>query len=221
MKNNYNKKQKIIIIGICIILIGVIIYYMNSKKEETNLTELIPYEENVLQGNSAKEESSQETTNDVTIHITGAVNKPGVYTFTQGSRIADAVDKAQGLREDADAEGINLAYVMEDGMQIIIPSKQSNKDTGVGQEMYITTDSSSSNQNIKGNSEKSSEGKVNINTATEEQLETLTGIGPSTAKKIIQYRKEHGNFKSIEDIKSVSGIGDSKYNSIKDRICVK
>lgn len=131
------------------------------------------------------------------------------------------------MREDAYTKDINLAYKLEDGMKIHIPTKQEkeNADTtdisqvGEAAEKYVITSGGvSSDDEEKKNAQNS---KVNINTATQAQLETLPGIGPSTATKIISYRKEKGKFTKIEDIKEVSGIGDSKFEKIKDSITVK
>lgn len=132
------------------------------------------------------------------------------------------------MREDAYTEDINLAYKLEDGMKIHIPTKQekenanttdTSRKTEGESESYITTSSGVVIDNEESESTQSS--KVNINTATQTQLETLSGIGPSTAAKIIAYRQENGKFTKIEDIKNVSGIGDSKFEKIKDDIVVK
>lgn len=136
--------------------------------------------------------------------------------------------KLGGVREDAYTDDINLAYKLEDGMKIYIPTKQekesantidTSRTTEAESESYITTSSG-----VVVNSEESESiqsSKVNINTATQTQLETLSGIGPSTAAKIIAYREENGKFTKIEDIKNVSGIGESKFEKIKDDIVVK
>ncbi len=214
-----DKKTTFIILCVCIIVIGAIIYYLCTKDEASGI-EFLEEEENVTQENVLIEEetnSVSENNDEVTVYITGAVNSPGVYTLPQGSRIADAVAQAQGLRDDADAEEINLAYVMEDGMHIKFPTKEEKQNNDANQQSYISSKSVVS----ESSSEKNTIEKININSATKEQLETLSGIGASTAEKIIQYRKENGNFKNVEDIKNVSGIGENKYNKIKDKICVK
>ncbi len=211
MKEHY-KKQRTIIISICIILIGIIIYYVVTKEKTSDLdvNELMQYEEE----SNTQQNETQEETGQVTIYITGAVNKPGVYTLKEGSRIADAVEQAQGLKEEANSEEINLAYILEDGMQITIPSKTESQDNKESKE---NKESETKQQTYT----QATSQKININTATQEELETLTGIGPSTATKIIQHRKENGKFKTIEDIKNVKGIGESKYDKIKDKICVR
>ncbi len=124
-------------------------------------------------------------------------------------------------------EDINLAYKLEDGMKIHIPTKQEKEkeSQNITQQLqieektdkYVTTSSGVSGKN---ETENTKNAKININTATQTQLETLPGIGPSTAIKIITYRKEKGKFKAIEDIKEVSGIGDSKFEKIKDYIMI-
>ena len=119
---------------------------------------------------------------------------------------------AGGLKEEADLKQINLAYVLEDGMKINIPSKnESRNEASNNTENYTTKENLNSSNNAKTS-------KVNINSATQTELETLPGIGPSTALKIINYRKEKGKFNKIEDIKNVNGIGESKFNKIKEFI---
>ena len=222
---NFNKKQKIIVICICIVLIGAIVYCVyasqNVNNEEIFFDGKTDNQEEALNNMLVdKNEEEKEKTKDVTVYITGAVNTPGVYILPEGSRIADVIDKAGGLTDDADAGAVNLVYVIEDGMHIILPRKNEEEKE------YITTESgldvnNDTKKSDNGGNKQMSSAKININTATKEQLETLTGIGPSTADKIIEYRKENGNFKNAEDIKNVNGIGESKYSKIKDKICVK
>ena len=136
-----------------------------------------------------------------------------------------------GVRQDADTDEINLAYPLEDGMKIYIPTKQEieeQKKNKINEDAFLQSDltenyitSSSGVKTEKQNESNKQESKVNINTATQTQLETLPGIGPSTAAKIIDYRKEKGKFTQIEDIKEVSGIGESKFEKIKEYITVK
>lgn len=215
---NINKKQKIIFIIVILLAIIGIIYYVYYKKDqdlsfEIIEKELIPYDGNV---NNEIENNIEVDDLGIIIYITGAVNNGGVYTLNEDSRIADAIEKAGGLREDANIAKINLAYKLQDGMKIYIPSvndKEDDVNKVDDTESFIIKESSSSN--AQSNSQ-----KVNINKATQTELETLPGIGPSIALKIINYRKENGKFKSIEDLKNVSGIGDNKFNQIKNYICV-
>ncbi len=132
----------------------------------------------------------------ISVHITGAVLMPGVYDLAEGSRIADAIDAAGGFLPIADKEEMNLVALLKDGEKINIETR-SYGDTG-----------------------SESTGRININTATLKELDTLSGIGPSTAQKIIDYRQENGDFQRIDEITNVSGIGPATYNRIKDLITV-
>lgn len=150
------------------------------------------------------------------IHVTGCVKTQGIVSLKSSSRIIDAINAAGGFTSDADTDKLNLAYILQDGEKLYVPSKNEtvNKD-------YV---SSEGGNNIVSNNFTNSDSKsniININTATKEQLESLTGIGESTANKIIKYRQEKGKFKTISDIKNVPGIGNAKFEIIKDKITVK
>ena len=132
-----------------------------------------------------------------------------------GDRIINAIEAAGGVTEKADLSKVNLAFVLSDGNKIRIPSVD---DVNIEKENYLSVDSGK-NVIIEGNG--GSGGKVNINIATQTELETLTGIGPSIAAKIIEYRNKNGKFNTKEDVKNVSGVGNEKYNGIKDEITVK
>ena len=130
----------------------------------------------------------------------------------ENSRIEDVIEKAGGLTEDADITNVNLAFIVEDGVKIRIPSTN-DKD-----EIDIVTESSGSE--VIDENDETSNGLININKASQAELETLNGIGPSLALKIIEYREQNGKFKTISDIKNVSGIGENKFNNIRDFIDV-
>ena len=142
--------------------------------------------------------------------------KEGIIEVEEDSRISDIIDKAGGLLENSNLDEINLAYKVEDGMKIHIPT---NEEISKKKEVEVTT-----NQYVYSEKKESKEEiinkKININTATEQELDQLQGIGQSTANKIIKYREENGKFKNIEDIKNVSGIGDAKFDGIRDEITV-
>lgn len=177
---------------------------------------------------SENEEDNIETENKIFVYVTGEVNNPGVIMLSENSRIIDAINSAGGTTNNANISKINLAYILKDGMKVNIPSKEDLKNYNNFD--YITMSSGDGkNDNISENesslsskSDKSSTNKstVNINIATQTELETLPGIGPSTALKIINYRNENGKFSSIDEIKNVSGIGDSKFENIKKYITV-
>lgn len=220
---NLTKKQKIVL-GILVALVaGFVCYYVYAKDEESNLENL----KSNLETQEEVVETEEERYSDdrILVHISGAVNKEGIVELKVGSRVADAIDKAGGIKEEADIEEINLAYPLEDGMKIKIPTKQEkSKQTNEIQEEkienYVTTSSGVSSE-VSEDKKSKEKTQVNINTATQTELETLPGIGPSTAIKIITHREEKGKFSKTEDIKEVSGIGESKYHKIKDLIRVK
>lgn len=222
---NLNKKQKIILGILVAIVAGFVCYYVYAKDEGANTVNL--ESDLAIQEEMTGQEEEQHSDDRILVHISGAVNKEGIVELKMGSRIADAIDKAGGIKADADIEEINLAYLLEDGMKIKIPNKQEkDKQSDTVQEEnienYVTTSIGVSNVSKEEEKSKDTKSeKVNINTATQTELETLPGIGPSTAMKIITYRKEKGKFMKKEEIKEVSGIGESKYNKIKDLIVAK
>ena len=214
MLKNFNLKQNktIIIIGI-VITIGIIIYFFNNNQlEKSNINDEILVSNNT----SSEKKVNNDEESIIVIHITGAVKIPGVVRLTEGSRIEDAINKAGGLTEDANIANVNLAYVLEDGTKIKIPSIT---DEITMEESIINTDGGegvTDNSNLEKNKT-----SININKANELELQKLQGIGPSLASKIIDYRNNNGNFENIEDIKKVSGIGDSIFENIKENIYVK
>ena len=144
------------------------------------------------------------------VHVCGEVANPGIYELPAGSRIYEAVKAAGGFTENAEEESVNLASPIEDGVQIRIYSKDEAETLAAGAAPFDGF-------------EASGEGKepvVNLNTATKEELMTLSGIGESRAEDIIRYREENGGFQNIEDIMKVSGIKDAAFQKIKDRITV-
>ena len=145
------------------------------------------------------------------VHIDGAVVAPGVYELT-GSlpRVNDAVMAAGGLAEDADTSALNLAAVLSDGEKIHVPRQGD----------AVATEQTSSGSASRPDAGPSSSGVININTATAEELDSLPGVGPSTAAAIVEDRERNGPFASPEDLMRVSGIGEGKFSKLKDQIRV-
>lgn len=224
MFENLNKKQKIIFIIILIFMIGVIVYYIFSTLSNYNDETFVNNSEEESLMNSQDEEELQNNNsedNKILIHISGCVKNNTVVSLPEGSRINDAIEAAGGLTNDADLTNINLAYILEDGEKIYIP-KKGEEFTEESYSSAVSSETSSVKTGISSSTISSSKTtKININKATQTELETIPGIGPSTALKIIDYREENGKFNSIEDIKNVSGIGDAKYEKMKDYITVK
>lgn len=204
-----NNKQKVILGAISIIMLIFIGFYI-MKKTETDYTELEIIEEKKVELNNIKEEEIEEK--KIIIHIAGEVENEGIIEVDKNARIADVIEAAGGTTEEVDLSKVNLAYAVRDGQKIYIPNINDKQ-----QEEYITEEAG---RDVITESQEITD-KVNINTAKQTELETLTGIGPSTALKIINYRQENGEFKTIEDIKNVPGIGESKFENIKDSICVE
>lgn len=213
-----NNKKKFLIGGaICVIIVVVsFLYYFrqNMEGEEYIDFESLETNEEIIVQNEIVEEIPK-----IVVHISGNVVNPGVISLEEGSRLIDAINKAGGLTEKADISKVNLAYILDDAQKIYIPSKSDEEDIA-----YISEGSGSAGIVTSTSGKKENEVKeliVNINTATQEELEKLPGIGASIATRIVSYRKENGKFNTIEDIKNVSGIGEAKFNNIKNYICVK
>ena len=211
MLDNLDNKQKKIVISVCIIIIIGILYFIYNGIDKKS-TDQIDNNMLSIENNTKENEGSKEL---VIVHITGAVKTPGIVKLPEWARIEDAIDKAGGLTEDADISDVNLAYVLEDGIKIKIPTISEEKN----EEIIIN---SSGEGIVEKEISNNSENKIiNINKANETDLQTLPGIGASLAGRIVEYRNSNGKFNEIEDIKNVSGIGDSKYENIKNLICVK
>lgn len=211
-----NKKTIIFISIIIVCVIGT--YYLFIKEKE-----YIGNDSNLIISNGIEKEAKENDTknieekNKIVVYIAGAIKNEGVYELEENSRITDIIEKAGGLTDDANINNINLAYILQDGVKVYIPKDNDKNEIKDETNIYVSKENGESNID-NGTSVETKNSKININTATQTELETLPGIGPSTATKIINYRKENGKFNSIEELKKVSGIGDSKYNKIKEMI---
>ena len=183
--------------GILLILVGV--GGLFSKKEES--VEGTTVVETTMLAEKTEASTTQETV--IFVDIKGAVKNPGVYQMKVGDRVKDALEAAGGLTEEADSQKVNLAKRLEDQMVIVVPK--------VGEEAEEISAGVTSKEEAK-------EGKVNINTATVEELKTLKGVGEKKAEAIIEYRKKNGSFKTKEDLMKVRGIGKKLFESFEERI---
>lgn len=208
------KEQKIKIAITLFVIIIAIFYYIYSQNQKE-----IFFEES-KQENEVQERTEETENKKIIVHVSGAVKNEGIVELEEGARVANAIEKAGGVRDDAYTKDINYALKLEDGMKIYVPTIEEAKQ----EKEEVNINSESSNYIISSNNTKTNENsngqKVNINNADESELDELPGVGPSTAQKIIQYRKENGEFKSIDELKNVSGIGEAKFQKIKDLICV-
>ncbi len=215
--------------GVIILVVGIISYLFfgglfndgveiisNNDVEE----EIISDEKlinNVIKSGDILSGEKLDTKNKIFVYVLGAVSKPGVIEITENARVYEAIDLAGGTLNNADVSRINLAATIVDEQKIIVPYKDTKKSESekinelFEQDKYLNNDYTNETKNTT----------ININTASSAELEKLDGIGMSIANKIVKYRNENGKYKTIEDIKNVSGIGENKYNAIKDNITVR
>ncbi|MBS5777446.1 helix-hairpin-helix domain-containing protein [Finegoldia magna] len=210
---NFNFSKDKILIGMAIVVLAGFGYYKsNSDNLNDNQIQAFVDTKSTESVNKQSENNTQNAEDNSTkmCQIDGCVNKPGVYPFKKEDRIKDIVEIAGGFTKDADKKSVNLAMKLKDEMKVYIPSKT---ETSKAQNNNIE---SSDIVTIKDNNSNS---LVNINTADSNKLQTLPGIGPSKAKKIIEFR-EKNQFKKIEEIKNVDGIGDKTFESLKSLITI-
>ena len=150
---------------------------------------------------------------EIVVYVAGAVNRPGVVQLAEGARAKDAVDACGGFLPTADTNGVNLAQKLKDGMQVTVPEKMTAAAQGAATQGVARGAQAGAAKSLP-------EGMVNINTADEKELDKLPGVGPAMAKRIVEYRTENGAFQSPEEIKRVKGIGDAKYEKMKDKIAL-
>lgn len=213
-KLNIKQKIGLILAALLIVILAFIwlfsIYGNDQPKNEIKKSQESNNEIEFKLGIKEKENKT------IMVDISGEIITPGVVKLPEGSRIIDAITAAGGKTEDADLSKVNLAYILDDGVQLYIPRYneklekeivQTEPGVGIIQEGINTTSKKDS--------------KVNINTANKEKLATLPGIGEGTAEKIIEYRSKIGKFKTIDEIKKIPGIGESKFKSLKDKITIK
>lgn len=236
-------KEKLMEIDKEYIVIGVILVTILTYIIITGKADKKDVQEEQKQAEIKEEEKQEESKQKIYVHIDGMVKKPGLIELKEDARLNDAIEKAEGLTDKADTELINLAMQLEDGTKIYIPSiddrkrneenkqveeenneNKLNDDNGIikigKEELDNNTKTNVSKVSTKKSNShaKNENGKVNINKASKDQLMTLKGVGNSTADKIIEYRNKEGGFKKIEQLLEVSGIGESKFNKIKENI---
>ena len=183
------------------VLVLICIFSLTGCEENTDETVLqVVEEENV----EIEKESNSEAETCIYVHVCGHVANPRVYRLTKESRMFEAIEAAGGITEDAHETVLNLAEVLEDGQQIYIPSRKE-----------VETQEKTEKEAEK------DDGKINLNSASKEELMTLSGIGEVKAQAIISYREEHGGFQSIEELTEVAGIKDASFQKVKDQIKVK
>lgn len=202
---DFSKREKILLglLLALIISVGCVTYYAFFRKQPEIAFKL--QEEPAIPVTAPVAEPEK-----IVIHVAGAVKNPGVYTLEEGKRVKDAIEIAGGSLPEADLLRLNLAQKIHDEDKLYVPQIGETPDESESTSYGVTV-----GEGLK------DDGKIDINTAGEAELTQLPGIGPVTAQKIIDYRAANGSFKSIDDIKNVSGIGDKKFEQIKDKIKVR
>lgn len=231
--------QKVVAGVIAVLLCGVFYVCANVQKGEEIVTDHFQDAKTGVQAGTstyAPESSSQNGTitsqtgensshgsddNQVYIDISGEVKKPGVYRFDHTPRLVEVVKKAGGLTKKADQASVNQAQMVEDGTQIIIAARElSTGDKGAKTSKSGRDNTQTDKKTGENIDTDTNDGKININTATKEELMSLNGIGESRAVDIVSYREKSGIFRKIEDIMNVSGIKEGIFNRLKDKIKV-
>ena len=210
---NFNFSKDKIIIGIAIIALAGFGYYKSSSDSlnSNQIQSIVDTKQTDNINNQSEVENKENEDNSSKMcQIDGCVNKPGVYSFKNDDRIKDIIDLAGGFTKDADTKSVNLAMKLKDEMKIFIPSKN---------EISKLQNHNTENSQIVTLKDNNSTNLVNINTADSNKLQTLPGIGPSKAKKIIEFR-EKNQFKKIEELKNVDGIGEKTFESLKSLITI-
>ena len=185
--------------------------YFASENTQADHDEDVSYQSTENSDTSVKESSSEneDQAAEVVVYVCGEVNDPGVYHLPNKSRVCDAIESAGGMTDDAGRDFWNLASEVYDGQMIYVPTKEEVESGSVPKPDTENAGVSSGDSS-----------KININTASKEELMTLAGIGENKADNIIKYRQENGCFSAVEDLTNVSGIGESIFNKIKDSITV-
>jgi competence protein ComEA len=203
----YEHKYHVIIA--VIITLGAIFYFFAEGKSSVNTVENIALPELPEEKEIQKQPNQVEEPESVIVDVKGQVKMPGVYSSNKDERVIDVINRAGGLTENADESQVNFAEHVQDAMVIYIPAK--------GEEGIVPAVATGITSTTGGDTQ----GKINLNKADETQLQNLPGIGPAKATAIIEYRDTNGPFKSVEDLKNISGIGDKTFDKLKDLITVK
>lgn len=216
------RRQIIILAALAAVLVfGGGYKYAQMQNNDSNIAEGKPTLEQF------EDPGQQDGAKEVVVHVTGAVQKPGLYRLPAGARVADAVEKAIP-NADAALDLLNLAALVPDEYKLVVPDKQAAAGPAAvpapGSGGAVAARENPFTAPAGGASTAAgsltSSGRVNLNTAGQSELETLPGIGPSLAQRIIQYRQTSGPFRTPEDLKNVSGIGDKRFEQLKDLITV-
>lgn len=200
------KAKQIFIVGAFIVL--TLVGYISLDKDEILFDSNFVEDEKTDSGNNINTNNDKNITKTIYLHIEGAIKHSGIKEVPIGTRLFEVIELSGGVLEEADVSKINLASIVKDEQKIYIPYKVKN-ELNVSKESYVIMQNEHTYNEL-----------ININTASKEELQKLEGVGTSTAEKILNYRNEKGYFSSIEEIKNISGIGEAKFNKIKNNITI-
>lgn len=198
-----------VLVGVAIIAVGLMLLAIWNFWPKPNAdfvaTAASPSQEAsaVVSGTPA----DTQVASDIVVDVEGAVNAPGLYSLPAEARVGDAIQAAGGLAPSAQPGAANLAQKLSDGEQVIIPTIEEAQE-------------SAPESSTAGSTSSKKDAKININTASAEELQELSGVGPALSERIVDYRESKGCFGSIEDLKNVSGIGETRFENLKDKIRV-
>ncbi|MGE7605462.1 helix-hairpin-helix domain-containing protein [Peribacillus frigoritolerans] len=205
-------KRKMTMITVAAAFVAAGIYFFSQQEED-------PADTEDIFSVTAKEAEMEQSVNEVAepeiikVDVKGAVKSPGIFTAQAGDRVIDLISAAGSFTEKADTDKVNFAQIIEDQMVIYVPE--------VGEEVNGNLENIQVGTSGDAVTKGTSGGLVNLNTATQEDLQTLTGIGPSKANAILEYRETVGKFKEVDELKQVTGIGDKTFERLRDSISVK
>ncbi len=207
-------RRLVALIAVFLLVLGAVVgfrygIYITAQEQDSQLLAL-----------DGKQDADSASLTEIAVHIKGAIAAPGLYYFSSGQRVADAIEVAGGALPTADLEQINLAAYLTDASQLHVPERVEEDSASV--DTANPAAEAEKNDYAAASSEKeSATSKININTATAQQLQQLSGIGEVKAAAIVAYRESNGNFTDISQITRVSGIGNATYEKIKDYISVE
>ncbi|UYY97368.1 helix-hairpin-helix domain-containing protein [Peribacillus frigoritolerans] len=206
-------KRKMTMITVAVAFVAGGIYFFSQQGED-------PADTEDIFSVTAKEAEMEQSVNEsaaepeiIKVDVKGAVKSPGIFTAQAGDRVIDLISAAGSFTEKADTDKVNFAQIIEDQMVIYVP-EIGEEDKGNLENIQIGTSGDAVTKGTSG-------GLVNLNAATQEDLQTLTGIGPSKANAILEYREKVGKFKEVDELKQVTGIGDKTFERLRDSISVK
>ncbi|WP_337089958.1 helix-hairpin-helix domain-containing protein [Leuconostoc pseudomesenteroides] len=195
-------------VGILIIVIGTVyLLWPGHEQSEKGIQSFSSTQtsQSIPKSESQVKSTSKQTSAVIMVDVKGAVNKPGVYQVDTSDRVQSVILKAGGQRTEADMTQVNLAQRLTDGQVLYVPIKGEQVPTNFANEAVASSQTKTT---------------INLNTATKEELQNLEGIGEKKADQILDYRQEHGGFRSIEELKSISGIGTKRFEAIKEQLTI-